>query len=411
MDRNLRALGVGAVVRAFGVSLIGPFFALYLNNVLGVGYVEIGLLIVIIGVPPLLISSVGGLLADRVGRRRLFVISLVGEAAALFATAGAMALSSLVLVVAALAAFGIVSTLGGPALSAYVADFSFGSERTRAFTWFRVGHNLGFTLGVVAGGALVGIWGFVPVALVGGFFAAATVVFVLAVMDPSPYDLALAHDGASDPVAPPRTGSVRESLWILAHDRTFLVLCTGFAIAYVAVAQWQVTFPLFVHGQLGISYAVLGLGYGLNGVIVVLGQTATTNRVVGQRHTSIAVAGMFCYVVAFLALGIAGQFALLPVVIFFASVFILTIGENLMAIPQTTLPSNVAPATEVGAYNGAFQTITGIGPLVSIFVGGVALAYIANPLVLWTVLMLPAIPAAFLLRWAGRRIPGDGDRA
>ena len=411
MERNLRALGIGAIVRAFGVSLVGPFFALYLNNVLGVGYVEIGALIVVTGIPPLLVSSLGGLLTDRVGRRRLFLLSLLGEAVTLFGTAGAMALGSLLLVMVAFTAFALVSTVGGPALSAYVADLSFGSERTRAFTWFRVGHNLGFTIGVVAGGALVGLWGFVPVALAGGVAAAATVVFMFVAMDPSPYDLALAA-GASPGSARPLGGSsVRESLWILVHDRTFLALCTAFSLAYVAVAQWQVTFPLFVHAQLGVSYQLLGLGLGLNGVIVVLGQSATTNAVLGRRHTSIAIVGTLCYVAAFVGIGLAGGFALLPIVAFFASVFVLTLGENLLSIPQSTLPSNVAPPTEVGSYNGAFQTITGIGPLVAIFVGGVALASLHQPLVLWTVLMLPAIPAVLLLRWVGRRIPEGVDRA
>jgi MFS family permease len=411
MERNLRMVGVSAVARAFGLSLILPFVALYLYNDLGVGYAAIGVLLALASVPPLLTASLGGLAADRLGRRRLFLVSLAGEMAMLFALAGAMALASLPGVILAFTGFALVSNFGGPALSAYVADFSFGSARTRAFTWFRVGHNVGFTLGVLAGGALVGLLGFVPVALAAALSALVAVVMVYLLLDPSPYDLEIANGRSAGVDGRSTNPSPRESIRVIARDRTFLALCLGFALAYLAESQWGITFPLFVHGALGISYAVLGAGLALNGVIVVLGQTATTNAVIGRRHTTIAIGGLGCYVAGFLGLGAAGAYNLFPVLAFFAAVFVLTVGENLMSIPQNTLPSNVAPPLEIGAYNGAFQTLTGFGPLLGLLVGGAALAAFSDPFVLWAVLMIPAIPAIALLRWSAGRLDPVADRA
>src|SRR5579863_8651741 len=114
MERNVRVLGLAALVRTFGLAIIGPFIALYLHNVLGVGFAGVGLLAVAVAVPPLLLTPLAGLAADRVGRRRLFLIGLLGESACLFGLGGAMVRGSFWLVVAAYAAFMLVSNLSAP---------------------------------------------------------------------------------------------------------------------------------------------------------------------------------------------------------------------------------------------------------------------------------------------------------
>jgi len=117
------------------------------------------------------------------------------------------------------------------------------------------------------------------------------------------------------------------------------------------------------------------------------------------------------YVIAYLLLGVAALWALLPAILFLVAVVILTMGENVVSIPSTTLPSNLAPAGEVGSYNGAFNTFLGAAGLASIFFGGAVLTAVANPLLEWVLLVLPAIPAIAILRYASRRIPISMDRA
>jgi hypothetical protein len=90
---------------------------------------------------------------------------------------------------------------------------------------------------------------------------------------------------------------------------------------------------------------------------------------------------------------------------------VLTFGENLLTIPTSTLPSNLAPRDEVGSYNGAFGTIMGFGGLTAAVFGGAALATLGNPLLLWMVLVAPCLPAVLLLRWVGARLPARPNRA
>ncbi|MCI4351638.1 MAG: MFS transporter [Thermoplasmata archaeon] len=412
MDRNLRYLGVGAGVRALGLSLLGPFFSLYLRNILHIGYTTIAVATIAISVVPLFVVAFGGFLTDRFGRRGPFLLAIAGEGGTMLGVAALMQAGSFVGVVAGLGILGIVGTAGGPALSAYVADFSVGSERTVAFTWVRIGHNAGFAGGVFAGGALIGFLGFVPVAVLAGVTTLLGVVFLLVTLDPSPYDRVLRDGGNAASGMPPvvRPGTMRQSLRILAHDRVFVAFCVVSSLGGMMEVQWGFAMPLYVHQDLRLSYAIIGAGYALNGLIVVFGQTLTTQLLLGHRHTTAAALSTLLYAASFLLLGVAGEFSIAPVTLFFVYVTILTVGENVGAVPGQTLPSNMAAPGEVGAYNGAYQTIAGVGPLVGILIGGFLLTTVSSPLLLWSLLIAPAVPAGLGFLAVGRKVGSTANR-
>lgn len=416
MERNLRWLGVGVALRMLGNALYAPFLALFLQNVLGVGYIDIGVIFVGVGLVQLPFNYVGGLLADRLGRRRLILVGLAAEAASTAALAYAFALESLGGAIAAAAIGGTVATLSGPAASAYIADHAEGSERTRGFTWYRICFNAGYSAGVTLGGLMIASIGFAgAVAVAAGTIAVGT-VFLAGALGPSPFDVRL-RSGAPAPgsprgaAAPTRSTNLVASFRVLARDRVALEVLVAVALAALVLGQWAVTFPLFVHDVLAIPYSLLGFGLALNGLVVVFGQSFTTERVVGWRHTSIAILGSLLYVVAFVGLGAAGLFGIVPEVVFFLAVLVLTFGENLVTIPQATLPSNMAPPSEVGSYNGAFAMVGAAGFLASVFVGGVVLSWTANPLLIWLLLSAPTLPSILLFRDAAHRLPRAVDTA
>ena len=67
-------------------------------------------------------------------------------------------------------------------------------------------------------------------------------------------------------------------------------------------------------------------------------------------------------------------------------------------VPFTTLPSNLAPPMEIGAYNGVFIAFAGLGGLLAPGLGGAVLATGASPLAVWSILVAPVLPAALILR-------------
>jgi MFS family permease len=415
VDRNLRLLGVGVAIRMLGNALYNPFLALFLVNVLHVGYLEVGEIIAGIGVALLPFNFLGGLVTDRLGRRRLLLLGLFAEAAATGGLAYAFWLHSLTGAILAALAGGVITTTAGPAASAYIADFAEGSERTRGFTFYRIGFNAGYSAGVTLGGLLIASVGFAGAVGVATIVVTVGATFLALTLQPSPRDRELVVGRRPLPGAEPPPGpkppTMGESFRRLFRDRIALELLLAFLLAALVIGQWAVTFPLYVHNVLGIPYTLLGVGLALNGLVVVFGQTVTTESVLGRRHTTIAVMGLALYVVAFLGLGAAGLFAVFPTAVFFVAVVVLTVGENLITIPAATLPSNLAPEGEIGSYNGAFGMVGGAGFLVSVLVGGFVLSTTANPLLIWVLLLAPAVPAVVLFRHAATRLPLAKDRA
>ena len=416
MNRNIRLLAFGVGVRMLGNALYGPFIALYLHNVLAIGYVELGLIIVFIGSIQIPFGVLGGLISDRMRRKTLMVIGLASEALATGLLAYAFSIESLPLAILAAILGGSISSLAGPAFSAYIADFAEGSDRTRGFTLYRIGFNAGYAAGVALGGLLITFIGFAGGVAIAALIIGGATGILFTFLSPSIRDLRQAiplpaATSAEVRPAPAAKRSLGSSLRILARDRVALEVALAFALATFVAAQWAIIFPLYVHNVLGISYSLLGLGLALNGLVVVFGQSATTEGVIGWRHTTIGLLGLVLYGIAFLGLGAAGLWNTVPTIVFFASVVVLTLGENLVAIPSSTLPSNLAPKEEVGSYNGAFNAIGGIGFLTATLAGGVVLAFVTNPLLIWVILLVPAVPAIVLLRHAGRRIPPQMNRA
>jgi MFS family permease len=413
LDRNLRLLGVGAGVRLFGAAMVYPYIALYLKNVLNFGYAEIGIILLLISVVPLGVAPFGGLIADRAGRRKTFLLSLGGEAAAVLLVALSMRSDWFPGVLLGGIGAGVSGSVAGPAISAYVADFAVGSNRTKAYTWIRIGFNAGFTVGVALGGYTIGFLGFPDTGILSSGILTVSTLFLFLLLSPSPYDLARSKvPGTGDESAetPPGPGSIRDSISILAHDRQFLIFCLASALVSLTYGQWSTTFPLFVNTVLNVPYWILGTALALNGAIVIFGQTATTNAMLGRRHTSSAFLAIALMIVSFVTLGALSLYGAGVLVAVFSFIVILTIGENLGAIPGMTLSSNLASKTEIGAYNGAFQLLSGIGGAFAPTVGGFTLAATTNPLLVWGVLAIPGVPAMLLFLWLGSRIPAEANR-
>jgi len=407
LNKNVRLLGLGAGVRLFGAAMVYPYLSLYFKNVTQIGYAEIGVLILLVSLFPLAVSPFGGMIADRVGRRRVFLLSLGGEAASVLLIAVSMGYNSIPGVLTGGALAGVAGSIAGPAISAYVADLAPQlSERTLAYTWVRIGFNAGFTVGVALGGSLIGFLGFPDTGLFATGILATATIFLFATLDPSPYDIARAHGtAAAEYSALSRPRSFMDSFRVLGRDRSFLILCLGGLFTSLVYGHWSTTFPLFSNTILLVPYGILALALALNGAIVVFGQNPMTRLMRGRMHTFSAVVAIVVMGVSFLALGGISLVSGGAIVATFTFVVILTIGENFGAIPSMTLPSNVAPATEIGSYNGVFNLLGGIGSSLSPLIGGFVLSAVTNPLLVWVILAVPCIPAALIFHWLGGRLP------
>src|SRR4051812_37999794 len=151
LPRTFWFLWAGTLVNRIATFVV-PFMSLYLTQQRHLSIAWAGLIVSMFGAGGVGASLVGGILADRIGRRPTMLFSLVASGL------GTMLLGWLQAPVA-IAAFvlllGFVGECYRPAVSAAVADVVPPEDRPRAYGLIYWAVNLGFSIGLVLAGFLV----------------------------------------------------------------------------------------------------------------------------------------------------------------------------------------------------------------------------------------------------------------
>ena len=373
LPRTFWYLWTGSLINRLG-SAVGPFLALYLTGSRGVSTAEAGLVLTAFGAGQAISQPIGGVLADRLGRRVALVSGLLSSAALLLAVGAATTLPALAL---AVFAYGLCLDAVRPAVQAAVADVVPTKDRARAYALNFWAINLGFSVAVPLGGFLAsrGYWWLFAVD------AATAVVFALVVVLRVPETRPLRVPGAT-------AGSLREVL----ADRLLLalVLCNiGQAAVYMQAFS---TLPLVVADD-GLGEAAYGVALGLNGILIVALQPFVLAVLARQDSGRLLlVAG----VVQGGGLALHGFADSLPE--HMAAVAVWTVGEVLQAGLLSGLVADLSPAHLRGRYLGVFGASFGIAAFLAPLAGTQTLQHLGEP-ALWTACaVLGAVSGAGLLR-------------
>lgn len=312
LPAGFAALWVTVVIDLVGFGMVLPILPLYAKRFHATS-LQAALLVAAFSAASLVSSPLWGRVSDRVGRKPVLVVSLVGTAAGSVLTGLAGGLFLLFV-------GRLIDGASGASVAvarAAAADLAPPGERTRLFGYLGAAFGVGFVLGPALGGIATVAGPRTPFLLAGAIATVNTVVAVVRLPRLRRH-----------PSGRPAGGRFRP-------ERPTVALIGAAFSAMVAFSAFEATFALFGQHRLGLGLGSAAGVFAGVGVILVVVQGGVVRRVVarlGERTTLCAGLGLDAAGLALL--GVARSWA--PAA---PALLMLTFGEGLV---QTTLSSLVA---------------------------------------------------------------------
>ncbi len=341
--RPVRLLLAGTLVNKLGTFIV-PYLTLVLLRDFHMPEREAGYLIFAYGAGSLVSILAGGVLTDRLGRRRTLLLSLLGS--------GALALVMGLLpsprfFVPLLVAFGFIADLYRPAASAMIGDLLPSRQRASGFAGLRMVVNLGWAAGTALGGVLADRdWRLLFLGD-GVTTLAYGVLVYFTIPETRPAPALPAAAVAAGQGAPRVTGGRGGSPFA---DAVFLGSTAITFLFTLIFCSNLVVLPLTVTQSAGYPAVVFGALAAVNGGMVTLFELTLVEKLKRFRRLRLAALG---YALVGLGFGMVGLvmhwgFFLLAVVTF-------TLGEILSAPQQMAFVADWAPPEARGRYLSLYQ--------------------------------------------------------
>lgn len=265
-------LFAGTIINRLGY-LVTPFLVFFLAA-RGITGTQTSYVLGALGAGNLLGPAIGGLLADRIGRRSTMLIGLLGASTAqgaLFMAPGVLTMACAALLLSATGA------MISPAVYALMADSVDAERRRRAYALFGWGINIGTAAAGVLGGFLAAHGYWLLFAVDAGTMLAYSVVVATRVTETR---AAKDRTGARDGVG----------YGVVLRDRLMLALLPLFGVQLFVYSLTEVALPLAIHDS-ALSPAVYGAMAAVNAVLVVVLQPFATARLARFPQIPVHAAG------------------------------------------------------------------------------------------------------------------------
>lgn len=363
-----RTLVIVTFIDHLGGALLFPFFALYITRKFGVGMTEVGVLFAAFSFSSFFGTTIGGALADQIGRRTLLIFSLISSslsAVAMGLVDSLQAFYTLALLV------GIFTDTGGPARKAMVADLLPEERHAEGFGIIRVAFNISATIGPAIGGFLATrsyLMLFLADAVI-SLISAFIVWRSLPETKPEP-------DPGEQPASMGR--SFKGYLTVL-KDGAFMVFLGASILLGLVYMNLNTTLGVFLRDVHGIPESGYGALLSLNAIMVVLLQFWITRRIESRPPMLMMALGALLYAIGFAMYGFTSLYA-----IFIIAMVIVTIGEMFVAPVSQAIVARFAPKDMRGRYMAVFGFSFGVPFAVGPLLAGLVLDNL-EPRLLWWV--------------------------
>ncbi len=345
-DRNLKIVFGVTLMGVLGVASITPAFPRIIND-LGIQPRDVGLLITVFTLPGIFLSPFLGILADRYGRKRIMVPSLL-----LFAVAGG--LCGMAREFQLLLVFRFLQGVGGASLAALsstvIGDLYEGRDRTAA-----MGYNASIlSVGTASYPAIGG-----TLALMGWYYP----FFLPLLALPVAY-LVLFHLHNPEPVSRQTMAEYLKSAALVVRNRqvvgVFMVSVATFIVLYGSLLTY---FPLLASERFGASTLAIGLITSCMSITTGLTSSQMGRLTIRFREGSLITVSFLFYAIALMIIPVVPRLAL-----YLIPAFIYGLGHGMNIPSIMSLMAGYAPLEQRGilmSVNGMVLRLgQTLGPLV-----------------------------------------------
>ncbi|MET7748192.1 MFS transporter [Micromonospora sp. NPDC005367] len=350
-------LWTGTLINRLG-SFVLVFLAIYLTQERDFSASQAGLVIGLWGVGGAVGTTIGGTLADRLGRRPTLLTAQLGGAVMMVGLGLARPLWAVALGALLLGAF---AEAARPAFGAMMIDVVPEKDRLRAFSLNYWAINLGFACAAVLAGFAAQA-GYLLLFLID---AATTLVTALIIFT---------RVGETRRARPVSKGAAAPAgaLRTILSDRIFLGFVALNLFAALIFLQHISMLPIAM-GDSGLSPATYGSVIALNGVLIVVGQLFVPRLIRGRNRSHVLALAALVTGVGF------GLTAFAHAAWFYGlTVLIWTLGEMLNSPSNATLIAELSPAELRGRYQGVFSLSWQIAGAAAPIFGGLVREHAGN---------------------------------
>jgi MFS family permease len=365
-DRRVWTLFTARTIDGTGFSFMYPFLAIYLHDQLHISMSVVGLILLVAAGAGAIGNLVGGEIADAYGRKRIMAVSIIARGLVFVVIgayiAGVVDLFALTILVAV--NFFLGSTFE-PANNAMVADIVEPGRRLEVYGLLRVGMNLGWIIGPLAGGILATI----SYSLI--FYSSAVLCFIAGI-------IIQIWIGESRPT----TETERAGGWAgssaIFRNGSFIFFCTMCLLVFIMAGQMTSTFPVFAKDSAGLNELSIGVIFGVTALLVVVAQFPISHYIGKFKTSRVMALGAIVYAIGFMGIGLTRDFYLLTF-----AMCVVTLGEMIVSPASMNLVASMSSESNRGRYMGVFGLFASFGWSSAPFVGGVMVDLIQDQTLFW----------------------------
>ncbi|MES2068756.1 MAG: MFS transporter [Pseudomonadota bacterium] len=384
-----RRLLFSSFVLTVGRSVATPFLAIYLTRRMELNQQQIGLILCAGLVLASLFGLYAGYLADRYDKRRLMRLAVVAMALLSLAITW---FDSALAVVLVLACTDAAAALRSITLKALLAELLPVAQRSRAFSVNYTLINLGYAIGPMLGGLVLG-WG-----AAWPFYVSALLVMLTSQAMPRLQFSPVVRADKDAAVASMAKPSFKTTLLLLKSDRRLLLFTIGSLLSALVYGRFVLYLSQYLIVSQGEQQAAALVPYLImtNAIGVVLLQYPIGKFIRPDNLMRWIGLGSAMFV-----LGLLGFMHAASLPAWICSMLLFTLGEVIVIPAEYLFIDSIAPATQKGSYYGV-QNLATLGDALSPLVCGALLMH-AAPGAMFVALIAAAAGGAAMYYAGGRR--------